>query len=92
MDLDPSAWVHAWLLILGPVGRNPVAEARLGLSEARSLIMCPARAWLVSVESCGTLNRLRGDIAPQDGHAHGSEKRLMGAVSSKLPQDAQVYW
>lgn len=92
MLFEPSAWLAARLLILGPVGRMPVCEARFGLSEARSLIMCPARACEFSIESCGTLSRLRSDNAPQEGHSHGSAKRLIGAVSSKLPQVAQVYW
>ena len=75
---EPSAWTRALLLIRGPVGRNPADEARLGLSAARSLIICPVRARALSVDSCGTLNKLRGDTAPHIGQSHGSEKRLIG--------------
>lgn len=38
MDLDPFECVRDRLLILGPVGFMPVVEARLGLSDARSLM------------------------------------------------------
>ena len=92
MLFEPSAWLRARLLILGPVGRVPVVEARLGLSEARSLITWPARAFAFNVDSCGTLSRLRGESAPQVGQSHGSAFRLIVWVFSFLPLASQVFW
>ena len=80
MDFDPSECVRDLLLILGPVGCIPAVEARLGLLDARSLIVWPARAVGASRESCGTLSRLRGETAPQVGQSQGSAYRLTGVV------------
>ena len=80
----------ARLPIFGPLGVSPLALARLGLSDDRSLMPCARRLCADTMDICGIVSA-RGEMAPQVGQSQGSANRAIGTISSKSPQVAQVY-
>ncbi len=92
---DPSGRYNVLLDRLEPPLQQPQPGpwvlVRLGLSAARSLVSWARRVVLDTADRAGTLSMTRGAEMPQTGQSQGSEKRLIGIISSKTPQSSQRY-